>query len=115
GLEGTITIRPGDRIPLIPSHLFKLFADYRATSRLSVALDLIASSGMYARGNENNLSQPDGTYYLGAGSTSAYGVVNVGARYQIAKPLQLIAQVNNLFDSHYNTAPQPRPTRRTAA
>ena len=115
GLEGTITIRPGDRIPLIPRHLFKLFADYRATSRLSVAVDLMASSGMYARGNENNLSQPDGTYYIGAGSTSAYGVVNLGAHYQLAKPLQLIAQVNNLFDSHYNTAAQLGPTGLTAA
>ena len=37
-------------------------------------------SGVYARGNENNAHQPDGTYYLGPGRSAGYAVVNLGAR-----------------------------------
>ena len=68
GLEGTIDIEAGNRIPLIPRHMFKAFADAQVMPRLSVDIDLIAASGVLARGNENNAHEPDGTYYLGPGS-----------------------------------------------
>src|SRR5262249_61929734 len=84
--------------------------DLQATNRLSVDVGVVAASGAYARGNENNLSQPDGRYYLGPGTTSAYGVVNVGARDDVRRWVQLFAQINNLFDHHYYTAAQLRPT-----
>ena len=35
GLEGTIEIRPADRIPLIPRHMLKAFADLMVTARLT--------------------------------------------------------------------------------
>jgi outer membrane receptor protein involved in Fe transport len=110
GLEGTIQIRPGDRIPMIPEHLMKAFADIKASSKLSFDLDLVGISSSFARGNENNLHQPDGTYYLGPGTAPGYAIVNVGARYQAAGWLQLIAQVNNLFSQHYETAAQLSPS-----
>ena len=66
--------------------------------KLSVDIDLIAASGVFARGNENNAHEPDNTYYLGPGSTPAYGIVNIGVRYDLSKWLQLIAQFNNVFD-----------------
>ena len=51
GLEGTIDIEPGDRIPLMPRHTFKAFAArIEITSKLSTDLDLIAASGVFARG-----------------------------------------------------------------
>jgi outer membrane receptor protein involved in Fe transport len=115
GLEGTIEIQPGDRIPLIPRQMFKAFADLQITSKLSADIDLIAASGVYARGNENNLSQPDGGIYLGPGTTPAYGIVNLGAHYQVTKWIQLLAQINNLFDRHYFTASQLQPTGFNAA
>ncbi|MEP7310172.1 MAG: TonB-dependent receptor [Acidobacteriota bacterium] len=114
GLEGTIAIHADDRIPLVPRHLLKAFGDLAVTARLSVDLDLIAASGVYARGNENNLSQPDGTYYLGPGTTPAYGTANLGAHYQLTRWIQLLAQINNLFDRHYYTASQLGPTGFTA-
>jgi len=110
GLDGAIAIVPGDRIPLVPRHLFKAFADIRATSRLSVDIDLVAMSSSLARGNENNQHEPDGVYYLGPGTSAAYGVLNLGARYQLHPRLQLIAQINNLFDRRYHTAAQLGPT-----
>jgi outer membrane receptor protein involved in Fe transport len=115
GFDGAMTIAPGDRIPLIPRHLFKAFADIRVTSRLAVDVDLVAVSGAFARGNENNQHQPDGVYYLGPGTSDAYGVLNLGGRYQLHPRLQVIAQVNNLLDRRYNTAAQLGPTGFTSA
>jgi len=106
GLEGTIDIEPGNHIPLIPRHILKAFADLQLTAKLALDLDLIASSGVYARGNENNQHEPDGTYYIGPGTTPAYGIVNLGAHYNFSRRLQVVGQINNLFDTHYYTAAQ---------
>jgi outer membrane receptor protein involved in Fe transport len=110
GLDGVITIQPGDHIPLIPQHLGKVFADWQVTNALSVNVGVVAASSAYARGNENNEHQPDGVHYLGPGTSPAYGVVNLGARYQVHRWVQLIGQINNLFDHHYYTAAQLGPT-----
>jgi outer membrane receptor protein involved in Fe transport len=115
GLEGAIDIAPGDRMPLVPRHTFKAYADVQVTRALSVDLDLTAASGVIARGNENDAHQPDGLYYLGPGRTDPYAVVNVGARYQLRPWLQLFGQVNNLFDTEYATAAQLGTTGFTAA
>jgi outer membrane receptor protein involved in Fe transport len=114
GLEGLIEIEPGAQIPLIPRHIFKAYADLQATSILTVNLGLVAVSGAFARGNENNLHQPDGQFYLGSGRSPGYAVVNLGARYQMARWLQFFAQVNNLFDRKYFTAAQLGSTGFTA-
>ncbi|MEO8370802.1 MAG: TonB-dependent receptor [Candidatus Solibacter sp.] len=114
GLEGTIQIRPGDRIPLIPNHIGKAFAALQATKKLSIDLDFVAASRSYARGNENNFSQPDGKYYLGPGTSPGYGVVNAGARYQVHAKVQLFVQVNNVLDHRYYTGAQLGPTGFTA-
>ena len=115
GFEGTVDVAPGDRIPLIPRHMFKSFADIPVTRKGSVDVDLVTVSSAFARGNENNLHQPDGTYYLGSGSSGAYATVNLGARYQLTRAVQLIAQINNVFDTHYETAAQLGPAGFTAA
>jgi outer membrane receptor protein involved in Fe transport len=94
--------------------MLKAYADFQATKRLSVDLDFVAVSRSYARGNENNLSQPDGVYYIGSGTSPGYGVTNLGARYQLLKRLQLFAQINNVFDHHYYTAAQLGPTAFTS-
>ena len=43
GLGGNVTIQPGDRIPLIPQHLLKAYADYQPLKRLSIDLDFNAA------------------------------------------------------------------------
>ena len=53
-----------------PRHLLKLYSDLDLTSRLSVAVNVIGSGGLTARGNENDRHEPDGVYYLGEGSTA---------------------------------------------
>ena len=106
GLEGAIEIKPGDRMPLVPRHMFKAFANVQITSAFNVDVDLVAASGSFARGNENNLHEPDGIYYLGPGDSPGYVVVNLGGRYRLTRWLQLVGQINNLFDRRYYTASQ---------
>ena len=115
GLEGAIEIHPGDRMPLIPRHIFKTSADVQVTRRLSVGVNLIGNSGVYARGNENNLHEPDGTYYLGNGATSAYALFNLGARYAVSNHFDVIGQIDNLFDQQYSTSSQLGPSGFTAS
>ena len=110
GVDGAIEIQPGNRIPLIPRHMFKGYADIQVTSRFLVDLGLIAMSSSYARGNENNLHTADGTYYLGPGRSPGYAVVNLGARYQVHRNAELFVRINNLFDRKYYTAAQLGPT-----
>ncbi len=106
GMDGNIEIVPGDRIPLTPRHLLKAYADYEPTSKLNIDLDFRAVSRVFARGNENNLDRPDGVYYLGPGSSPGYGVLDLGAHYQVHRRLQLFVTIDNLLNHHYYTAAQ---------
>ncbi|MBS1808340.1 MAG: TonB-dependent receptor [Acidobacteria bacterium] len=114
GLEGLIEIEPGAKIPLIPQHMFKLFADWQATEKLSLNFGVLALSSSYARGNENNAHTPDGTYYLDGGKSPGYWVANFGTRYQVNRHIELFARVNNLFNRRYYTAAQLGVTGFTA-
>lgn len=110
GFEGSIAISPGDRIPLIPRHLLKAGAQWSPIRQVSFSLDMIAASGVNARGNENNLHQPDGVYFLGPGKTDAYAVFNLGVEVRPASAVTLFATVRNLFEKQYATAAQLGPT-----
>lgn len=107
---GINDIKPGYRIPLIPHHLFKAYADLAATSKLTLNLGVIANSSSFARGNENNAHQPDNRLFLGPGASPGYGIVNLGGRYQLHPKLAFFANVNNLFDKRYYSAAQLGPT-----
>jgi outer membrane receptor protein involved in Fe transport len=106
GFEGNIEIEPGDRIPLTPRHIFKSFVQWEVTPTFSLDADAITVAGSYARGNENNEHEPDGTYYLGPGKTGGYTVINLGAEYTPTAALKIFAQLNNVFDREYFTASQ---------
>ena len=109
GLGGLIAIEPGDRIPLIPAHTLKTYGGIQITSALGIDVNLIAASSAYARGNENNRHEPDGEYYLGRGTAPGYAIVNLGATLRLTKWMQLVARINNLFDTAYSTAAQLGP------
>lgn len=106
GFEGEIDIERGDRIPLIPRHLFKANVAFDATDWLTLSGDLLASSGVLARGNENGEHEPDGVYYLGEGKTKSYVVANLGVEVRPIRRVAIYAQVNNVFDRKYATAAQ---------
>jgi outer membrane receptor protein involved in Fe transport len=106
GLAGVIEIEPGDQLPFIPRHMLKVFGDVQITKALAVNVDVIGVSSSYARGNENNQHEPDDTYYVGPGTSPGYAVVNLGGRYTVTRWLQVIAQINNLFDRRYSSGAQ---------
>ncbi len=106
GLEGAITVNPGDRIPLIPRHLFKVNADYQVNAAWSLGFNVIAVSSSLARGNENGASQPDGRFYIGSGRSAGYGVLNFTTNYRATPQLEFFAQINNLLDREYSSAAQ---------
>ncbi|OJU14031.1 MAG: TonB-dependent receptor, partial [Caulobacterales bacterium 68-7] len=106
GFEGDIEISPGDRIPLIPQHVLKANAGWAITPKFSLNGDMIAISGVTARGNENGEHKADGVYYLGPGKTKGYAVFNLGAEYRPTERVKIALQVNNLFDKDYETAAQ---------
>jgi outer membrane receptor protein involved in Fe transport len=115
GFEGTIDIESGDRIPLIPQHIFKAFANWEISPQLSANVDLITIGSSYARGNENNEHERDDEFYIGPGEIGGYTVVNLGAEYRPISAVKLFAQVNNLFDRKYYTAAQLGSTGFNAA
>jgi outer membrane receptor protein involved in Fe transport len=106
GIDDNIHIVPGDFIPQVPRKIFKLYGQYHPSSKLIVETDILAVGSSFARGNENNLDQPDDIYYLGPGKSPGYGVGSLGTRYQITDHIQLFAQINNILDKHYSTAAQ---------
>jgi outer membrane receptor protein involved in Fe transport len=110
GFEGNITVEPGNFIPEIPRNIFKAYAEYQPTKRLSFEADFDAIGRSYARGNENNLYQPDGMYYLGQGYSPGYGVLNVSANVQLQKHVQAFVKIDNVLNHHYYTAAQEGPT-----
>jgi outer membrane receptor protein involved in Fe transport len=109
GLEGSIDIAAGDRMPLVPEHLFKAFAELAITPRLAVDVSLLGSGKAYVRGNENNRHQPDGTYYLGEGTVDGYAIVDAGVRFALTERITLTGQITNVFDREYATAGQLGP------
>jgi outer membrane receptor protein involved in Fe transport len=110
GLDGNIRVRAGNRLPLVPRKLLKLFAEMPLGAAFSVGADVSAVAASTARGNENNGHQSDGRYYLGAGRSAGYAVLNLSGDWRPQWPqtggLTLFAQVNNLLDRRYSTAAQ---------
>ena len=99
--DGNIAIRPGDRLPLTPRHVFKARAEWRMSAAWSAELGVVAVSDAPARGNENGLHRPDGS-----GRTAGHAVVDLGTTFDATPRLRCFAQVDNLFDRRYATAAQ---------
>ena len=106
GVNGSVEVRAGERIPLIPRHMLKLFVDVPFSPTWSVGADVTAIGGSLARGNENNQHQPDGTYYLGRGRSGGYAVLNLSSDWRPSPRLRFFAQINNVFNRKYATASQ---------
>ncbi len=103
--DGQISISKGNRIPLVPHNIFKVYSDYRVTPRFSVGADLLAISGSYARGNENQQQQAGGDY-LGDGKVGGYAIVNLSAAFNINQSWKVFGRIDNLLDKEYATAGQ---------
>ncbi|MYN44174.1 TonB-dependent receptor [Pseudoduganella sp. FT93W] len=113
--DGNITIRSGDRLPLIARHNFKASAEWHASAAWTLEAGMRAVSSANARGNENGQHQPDGVHYLGSGRMAGYALFDLSASYAASTQWQWFAHVSNLFDRRYATAAQLNATGLTAA
>jgi outer membrane receptor protein involved in Fe transport len=86
-------VQPGDRIPSIPQHRFKLGLDYWVFPQWRVGADLIAVSSQFFRGDEGNADAP----------LPGYAVVNLRTGYRITDNVEIYGLVKNLFDTRYST------------
>ncbi len=107
--DGNILVRPGDRIPLIPRHTGRLLLDYELSQRWEIGGNVVAASGSFLHGNENNADQAggingQGAYVAGNGWIAGYTVVNLRGTYHATRRLDLFARLSNLFDKRYSTA-----------
>jgi len=93
GADGSIQVTAGDHIPGIPRHVVKLRLDYDFTEQWSAGVNLLVTSAVYARGDENNRDAN--------GKVPGYSVVNFDTQYRIGNGLHVFARVNNLFDRRY--------------
>ena len=98
--EGNIQIRPGNHLPGIPSNLWKLGLDYKATDAWTIGGTATAASGQFLFGDEANLNQ----------KTPAYFVLNLHTSYQMTPHLQLFALIENAFNAAYYTFGTFSPT-----
>lgn len=110
GRDGNIVVEPGDRLPLAPRQIFKAALGIEPTAKTTLDLDLVASAGSLARGNENGQHRADGVFYLGPGRSAGYAVLNLGASVQPRPGLTFFARVGNVLDRRYATAAQLGPT-----
>jgi outer membrane receptor protein involved in Fe transport len=92
---GQITVQPGDKIPAIPAHNFKLRADYAFTPMIQAGLSVVYASDQFARGDENNKDVN--------GKIPSYTLVNLDGSWRITNQLQVFGRVTNLFDQTYQT------------
>jgi len=92
----TIDVKKGNRIPLVPNHVLKLFANYKVSDKFSVGANTFTASDSLLRGNENGLDS--------RGSIAGYTLLNLTATYRVQPEWLLFAKVNNVFDKEYFTS-----------
>ena len=91
--DGELSVEPGDRLPGIPRHSFKLGGRYDLTSAWTIAADGIMSSSRVFVGDEGNDQVP----------LDGYGVVNFRSSYAVNDTFEIFGRVDNLFDANYAT------------
>ena len=92
----TIDVKKGNRIPLVPNHILKVFANYKVNDKFSVGANTFTASDSLLRGNENGLDS--------RGNIAGYTLLNLTATYRVQPEWLLFAKVNNVFDKEYFTS-----------
>ena len=92
-VTGNFTAHSGDYIPNIPRHSLKLRAAYDVTPSLTVGLNSITSSSVFARGDENNQDSN--------GKVAGYTIFNMDANWQFNQSWSGFLKVTNIADKNY--------------
>ena len=89
-----VQVRPGNRIPGIPAHSLKVGGEIAVLSNLWLGADVVAASGSFLRGDDANRRD----------KTDGYAILNLSARYEPVKHLELWARLDNVTNAEYETA-----------
>ncbi len=92
-VDGEILVERGDRLPLIPTRLFKAGFSAEVTPRLTIGADVFASGPMYLRGDEGNLLD----------KVDGYSIGTLRAEYAVGDNTRLFGLVENVLDRDYET------------
>jgi outer membrane receptor protein involved in Fe transport len=89
---GEVLVMPGDRLPLIPRHLFK--AGLRiALGKFTLGGEILGGSDFHLRGDEGN----------DVARVGAYTVLNLRGDYRVTDSLRLFLNVDNVLGEEYET------------
>jgi hypothetical protein len=89
-----VQVRPGDQIPGIPAHSLKVGAEVAILNNFWVGGDVIVTSASFLRGDDaNRQSKLDG-----------YAILNLHARYEPIKHVELWARLDNVTNEKYESA-----------
>lgn len=91
---GTQQVQKGDRIPLMPKHIFHVGLDWQATDKLLLGVGVQGNSEQIYRGDESN-TDPE--------RIDGFVTVNAHARYQFNDNFSVFVRGINLFDEEYET------------
>lgn len=91
--NGDIQVVPGDKLPGVPANRVKLVVDYDVTPKWTIGGNAIYQSSQYLFGDEANLTQPVGGFF----------VMNLNTSYKITKNIEAFALFDNIFNAKYNT------------
>jgi outer membrane receptor protein involved in Fe transport len=92
-LDGEVTVRPGDRLPLIPEHLLKAGFERDLGNRVTVGADVHASSDFHLRGDEGN----------NVGEIGRAATLNLRGSYRAGDNVTLFLKIDNALDREYET------------
>jgi outer membrane receptor protein involved in Fe transport len=103
--ERTIAVRPGMRIAGLPRHTFKLTTTWQVVPAATLAIDVVAVSGVGTVGNEDGLiaDPADGVAAAVDARVAGYAVANLRGTYAIDRHFSVYGGVTNLFDTRYAT------------
>jgi len=91
--NGDIAVESGDHVPGIPRQSLRVRLDLEASTALSLGANVVANSSIYLRGDENNQDVH--------GTVPGYALLNLDARYRLARNVELFARIDNVFDRRY--------------
>jgi iron complex outermembrane recepter protein len=89
--NGNIQVEPGDHLPGIPKHRFKVGADYKILPQWSAGATVNVASSQYYFGDESNQF----------GAMAGYTVVGLHSTFDVTHHVQLFVAINNLFNAKY--------------
>jgi outer membrane receptor protein involved in Fe transport len=91
--DSCLEVLAGDTVPGVPAHKFKAGFDYWLTHQWKFGADLIATSGQYFYGDENNSNA----------QLAGYAKVNLHTSYDLTDHVQIYGLIDNLFDKRFGT------------